>query len=53
MQFVCTYTSGYFLIYDDEYGCAHDDEMIMPRMTLKGLLSSERRYKQLTRLCWV
>ena len=30
MHIVCSYTSGYFLIYDDEYGCVHynndDDE---------------------------
>ena len=26
MYFVCTYTSGYFSIYDDEYGRVHYDD---------------------------
>ena len=26
MHFVCTYTSGYFPIYDDEYGRVHYDD---------------------------
>ena len=26
MHFVCTYTSDYFPIYDDEYGLVHYDD---------------------------
>ena len=26
MHFVCSYTFGYFPIYDDVYGCVHYDD---------------------------
>jgi len=26
MHIVCSYTLGYSLIYDDEYGCVHYDD---------------------------
>ena len=51
MHFVCTYTSSYFpfmMMSTDAYTTMI--MIIMPCMTLRGLLTSTRRYNQLARL---
>ena len=46
MHFVCTYTSGYFPIYDDEYGhIYYDDHDDNVSHDTQGLLTVGRRYR--------
>ena len=45
MHIVCSYTLGYFSVYDDEYGLVHyddDDNNDMSCMMFEGLLTSKR-----------
>ena len=53
MHFVCSYTSGYFPIYGDEYRRIYydnDDTDDHVLYDTQGLLTFRRRYEQLAQL---
>ena len=50
MHFVCSYTLGYFPIYDDEYERIHYDNDDHVSHDTRGLVISGCHYGQLARL---